>query len=457
MQQLPNAVRRLRMNFVLSGTQIMDAAEDFRQAMVAGLNNEKSSLKMLRSYLPKPTGDEKGVYLAVDFGGTNVRVLKVELSGHGKCEILRQRSFPLVGKDYDYTSDQVDGKALFEFIAEQIKVMLPASSSYPLGFTFSYPSQQASINKAILINWTKEIKTAGIVGCDVVEIFGAALQCKNIECLPPRAVINDTVGTLLTSAYIDSDTSMGSICGTGHNTCYVESQEKYLSHGGKFNNCKPIGCGQEIINLEAGNFDRLPDTVYDHELDGDSDLPGHQRLEKMVSGQYIGEIMRLVVKDFVNNGLIFKDCRPEIFYTPYKIKAEDISVLIADESQGLEEVEAWLGSHCGVFDTLIEDRITMRTIASIIVTRSAQLIAATYYGILRHIDPQLKKNHTIAIDGSVYERVPGYAHKLKITLNNLLQDEASTVKIRLTKEGSGVGAAIAAALVQHQALPVYTK
>ena len=38
-----------------------------------------------------PTGAEKGAYLAVDLGGTNLRVCHVELEGDGKFEITQTK------------------------------------------------------------------------------------------------------------------------------------------------------------------------------------------------------------------------------------------------------------------------------------------------------------------------------------------------------------------------------
>uniref|UniRef100_A0A0D6QYS7 Phosphotransferase n=1 Tax=Araucaria cunninghamii TaxID=56994 RepID=A0A0D6QYS7_ARACU len=51
--------------------------------MNAGLASEGGSrLKMLISYVDNlPTGDEKGIFYSLDLGGTNFRVIRVELGG----------------------------------------------------------------------------------------------------------------------------------------------------------------------------------------------------------------------------------------------------------------------------------------------------------------------------------------------------------------------------------------
>jgi hexokinase len=436
MQDIPNNIRKLRAAFVLSEDQIKDIAGEFQKSMAHGIQGKESPLKMLPTFLTIPTGEERGIYLTVDFGGTNVRILLVELKGHGDYHILDRYVFPLTSarKDYDFTSEKANGTELFEFIAEQISNLIPTGSDYPLGFTFSFPSRQNKVDQATLIKWTKEIKTSGVQGRDVSQIFQKALLQKGLNGIKIRAVINDTVGTLLTAAYGDKYTDIGSICGTGHNTCYLEPRS-------------PVTGEQMIINMESGNFNVLPFTGYDSWLDQQSEIPGEQCLEKMVSGKYIGELTRFIIRDFIEKGLIFKGSCPEIFFSPYVYKAEDVSTFLEDKGEDLPLIAEWLNT-AGISESLLEERVTLKTIASIVVTRSIQLVAATYLGVLQHIDPHFNEKHTIAIDGSLYEHIPGYATMLRATMNNLLRDKPGQAGTKLTKEGSGVGAAVAAALVQ---------
>ena len=437
MQDIPNNIRKLRAAFVLSEAQIKDIAGEFQKSMAHGMQGKESPLKMLPTFLTTPAGGERGIFLTVDFGGTNVRILLVELKGKGNYEILDRYVFPLTSsrKGYDFTSETADGTELFEFIAQQIRNLIPPGSDFPLGFTFSFPSRQNKVDQATLIKWTKEIKTSGVQGRDVSQLFQQALQRKGLYGVKLKAVINDTVGTLLTAAYGDEYADIGSICGTGHNTCYLEPRS-------------PVTGEQMIINMESGNFNVLPFTGYDNWLDQRSEIPGEQCLEKMVSGKYIGELTRIIIRDFIEKGLIFKGSCPEIFTSPYGFKAEDVSTFLEDKGKDLPLITEWLNAAAGISESLLEERITLRTIASIVVTRSTQLVAATYLGVLQHIDPHLNHKHTIAIDGSLYEHTPGYATMLRATMNNLLKEKPGQVEIKLTKEGSGVGAAVAAALVE---------
>lgn len=386
--------------FTLSATQARDIAGAFAAAMDDGLAGRPSSLKMLPSYLSLPTGDERGVYLALDFGGSNVRVQEVELLGGGRWHIRRHTAAPLrdPAGAYDHTVATATAEELFAFIAGQIAAVADPGTDYLLGHTFSFPCRQTDASHAELLSWTKEIKTAGVEGREVNGLLAAALERRGLGRIKPVAVINDTVGTLLAAAYCDLAADIAAICGTGHNTCYYDASRAM------------------IINMESGNFDRLPLTPWDDALDAASERPGAQRLEKAVAGRYLGELVR--------------------------------------------RVAAGLGHEAGPPLTLATEALVgpgvpapLREIAAAVFTRSARLVAATFGGVLASVDPAMSRRHTIAVDGSLYEKTPGYPAALAAALAEILGAKADLVSLRLVKDGSGAGAAIAAAVTRRQPRP----
>ncbi len=50
----------------------------------------------------------------------------------------------------------------------------------------------------------------------------------------------------------------------------------------------------------------LPLTRYDCELDQASDVPGVQLFEKMISGMYLGELVRRILLHLHQKGVVFK-------------------------------------------------------------------------------------------------------------------------------------------------------
>lgn len=436
MSNLENALQKLQTEMTISTEEILEIARKFTAELVAGLSGKESSLKMLPSYVTTPTGKETGEFLALDFGGTNVRVLLAELFSQGKFSVKASVSKPLKDPNgrYDYIYSKASGTELFDFIAEQIAEIVKPGLKYPLGHTFSFPSQQKSINHAELIHWTKEIDTTGVEGQNVNQLLGEALLRRGVPNVLPEAIINDTVGTLLTAAYVNQDTDLGSICGTGHNTAYLEPNA-------------PWNQGPMIINTESGNFDKLSITTYDEIVDKTSEKPGAQRLEKMSSGRYVGELLRIIAHDLLQHGLL-PNCATiasQAFSVPASLSGADVSLLIEDSSEELSNISTWLEERLRITYSTKADRLALKQIALLVAERSARLVAATFIGIINHIDPSLDRKHNIAIDGSLYEKMPGYAANIEKTMAEAYGDKADKITTVLSKDGSGIGAAIAVA------------
>lgn len=427
MNNLPQFLEELKREMLISPKSVWDIARDFQTEMLEGLAGRPSSLKMLPSQLNNPNGQEMGTFLALDFGGTNVRVLLVELAGDGVFQIRKNSSFLLKNEkqSYDYTSGSTKAEELFDFIASKIAELIESRQTYYLGHTFSFPFRLEGINQGFLINWTKEFKTAGVEGENVSRLLQEALKRQKLNNVIPIAILNDTVGTQLAGAYGDNNCRLASILGTGHNSCYLEDKI--------------------IINLESGNFSRLPRTKYDRQLDELSESPGSQLLEKMVSGRYLGELIRLIILQLIEEGLLFGKSYG-LFKKSNSLTGAEVSLILVDRTANLSTIKNLLEENFSLLGSSYLERAALQEISNLLMVRSACLAAATYLGVLEHIDSKLEKRHTIAIDGSLFEKMPGYAQTLEKTLQRALGENAEKISLLLTKDGSGIGAAIAAAV-----------
>ncbi|XP_022893292.1 hexokinase-2-like [Olea europaea var. sylvestris] len=142
--------------------KLLQVADAMTVEMHAGLASEGGSkLKMLISYVDNlPTGDEKGVFYALDLGGTNFRVLRVQLGGKEKRVVKKESeelSIPphlMVGSSHELFD--FIAKALANFVTtEGEDFVLPPGRQRELGFTFSFPVRQLSLASGTLIKWTK--------------------------------------------------------------------------------------------------------------------------------------------------------------------------------------------------------------------------------------------------------------------------------------------------------------
>ncbi|KAI3737665.1 hypothetical protein L2E82_27675 [Cichorium intybus] len=421
--------------------------------MHAGLASEGGSkLKMLISYVDNlPTGDEQGVFYALDLGGTNFRVLRVQLTGKSsiECQEFAEVTIPpplMVG----------DSQALFDYIAAELakfvadeseKFQLLAGRTRELGFTFSFPVMQLSIDSGTLIRWTKGFSIEEMVGKDVVQELAKAMKRQGVN-MRVSALVNDTVGTLAGGRYSNKDVAVAVILGTGSNAAYVERAQAIP----KWHGPHPKS-GEMVINMEWGNFrsSHLPITEYDNSLDADSLNPGEQIFEKMISGMYLGEILRRVLLKMAEKAALFGDTVPPKLKTQFILRTPEMSAMHHDTTPDLKVVASKLKDVLEISDTSLSTRKIVVEVCNVMATRGARLAAAGILGILKKTGRDTVRdgeipNTVIAMDGGLYEHYTEYRHCVEHTLNELLGDEVGKqVKLTHSNDGSGIGAALLAA------------
>eukprot|EP00834_Sanchytrium_tribonematis_P003925 NODE_171_length_14381_cov_0.662512.p2 type:complete len:464 gc:universal NODE_171_length_14381_cov_0.662512:4531-5922(+) len=426
-------------------TQLRTIQEGMMTEMQLGLSNQKEGLKMLPSYLFNiPTGNENGTYIALDLGGTNFRVVQVDLLGNGQ---LKTEYLKYTIPDHLKISN---GDLLFDFIAECVKDFLIKQQLHQedqfLGFTFSFPCQQIHINKAVLLHWAKGFTADGVEGKDVVEILHQAFIRKNVN-IHCKAVINDTVGTLLAHAYKSPNSKIGVILGTGSNAAYIEKCTKMT----KNQQISELD-GHVLVNIEWGAFgdnDKyLPITKYDELLDLSTPKPKQHKFEKMVSGMYLGELMRLVMVDLIHLKVIFGGKSSETIKTPWSFPTKYLSEMESDFSPDYQIVDKILND-CHLASSTVQERQIIKAIGQQIGTRSARMAGAAMAGVLVE-SGCLQSNEVvvIAIDGSLFEYYPNYQFRIEAALRELLGEKSNLVKLELARDGSSVGAALGSVMAK---------
>lgn len=434
--------------------KLKQVADAMTVEMHAGLASEGGSkLKMLISYVDNlPTGDEEGLFYALDLGGTNFRVMRVQLGGKEKRIVkheVKEVSIPqnvMAGSSSEVLFDFI-ATALAEFVAtEGDDFHLPPGRQRELGFTFSFPVKQLSIASGTLIKWTKGFSIEDVVGQDVVGELAKAMERAGLD-VRVAALVNDTVGTLAGGRYNNPDVIAAVILGTGTNAAYVERAHAIP----KWHGLLPKS-GEMVINLEWGNFrsSHLPVTEYDQNLDVESLNPGEQIYEKMISGMYLGEILRRVLCRMAEEASLFGDYVPSKLKIPFILRTPDMAAMHHDESADLKVVGNKLKDISEVPNSTLKMRKIVVELCNIITSRGARLSAAGIVGILKKLGKDTLKDgenqrSVIAVDGALFERYTKFRNCLEETMKELLGDAADSIVIELSNDGSGVGAALLAA------------
>lgn len=420
---------------------------------LASDSGDAAKLKMLISYVDKlPTGNEEGLFYALDLGGTNFRVLRVQLGG--KDDGIVNQEFAEVSIPSDLMVG--NSEALFDFIAEELAkfvdqegedFQLPPGRQRELGFTFSFPVMQSSIASGNLIRWTKGFSIEDAVGQDIVAELTRAIKRRGVD-MRVSALVNDTVGTLAGGRHSNRDVVAAVILGTGTNAAYVEHAHAIP----KLHGVLPKS-GEMVINMEWGNFksSHLPLTEYDHALDAESLNPGEQIFEKIISGMYLGEIVRRVLCRMAEEASIFGDTIPPKLNVPFILRTPDMSAMHHDTSSDLKVVDNKLKNILEIPNTSLEIRKVVVELCNIVATRGARLAAAGIVGIMMKLGRDTlkhgeKQRTVIALDGGLYEHYTEYRQCLENTLKELLGEEVSqSIVTELSNDGSGIGAALLAA------------
>ncbi|MCA9396855.1 MAG: hypothetical protein KC649_06765, partial [Candidatus Omnitrophica bacterium] len=418
--------------FFIPQTALQELTQNALDEMQKGLKGDGSSLKMIGSTVRKPTGKETGEVLSYDFGGTNARALKVRLNGNG---ILNDEDIQLNEKNIPESLKTSTVGELYDFIAGQIEDLgLDPEQAYYLGFSFAFPVDE----NGNLIRWVKEFDIPELVGKSVTQPLYEALARRGITNITLVGPVNDTVSTLAASSYGNTAASLGVIAGTGHNiAAWVDGT---------------------AVNFESGAFDAFltssmnTETDIDRMIDANSENTGINRFEKMMSGKYFGEIVRLNLQQLASEGKIFGGVLPKGLSDLWSLETVDASVIFAgDQTDDLKNIREYLTDK-GVVSVTLQDAELVRDLTVLLAERSARLLAAMISAGIYLNDPFVQEEHFVAIDGSLYEKFPSYRIYLERALIDIMgTSKAKKIKIFLQADASGVGAALIAASAMNDA------
>ncbi|XP_025773496.1 putative hexokinase HKDC1 [Puma concolor] len=441
-------VDRFLYHMRLSDETLLDIMARFQAEMQKGLGkdtNPTASVKMLPTFVRAiPDGSEKGEFLSLDLGGSKFRVLKVQVSEEGKRNVQMESQF------YPTPNEIIrgNGSELFEYVADCLADFMKTKGlkhkKLPLGLTFSFPCRQTKLEEGILISWTKKFKARGVQDTDVVDCLAKAIKKHKDIDVDILALVNDTVGTMMTCAYDDPYCEVGVIIGTGTNACYMEDMSNIdLVEGDE---------GRMCINTEWGAFGddgALEDirTEFDRELDLGSLNPGKQLFEKMISGLYLGELVRIILLKMAKAGLLFDGKKSSALHTKGKIETRHVAAM-EKYKEGLANTREIL-TDLGL-EPSEADCIAVQHICTIVSFRSANLCAAALAAILTRLRENKKLvrlRTTVGMDGTVYKIHPQYPKRLHKVVRKLVPN--CDVRFLLSESGSTKGAAMVTAVASR--------
>ncbi|KAK3332047.1 hypothetical protein B0T19DRAFT_93358 [Cercophora scortea] len=464
----------------VDGVGLRELSRKLKQQFLEGLRSNPAC--MLPSYNHQlPGGHERGQYLALDVGGSNLRVALVELRSRGaqgsKSAIVHMDTFKI---DNDIRALQ--GVAFFDWMAERISQTVAKASGQnhtadrPLlmGLAWSFPIQQTSVRGGRLCGMGKGFLAAdGLLGQDLGDIIELACKKRGLY-VELSAIVNDSSAALLSEAYITSSTRFGLILGTGVNIAVhlpvtTIGQPKYGDRPDTWYE----KASHVIVNTELGMFgkDILPLTRWDKLLKASHPRPDFQPLEHLVSGFYLGEVCRLALIEAIESVGVFGGIIPPSLMVPYTLDTETLSAIEAASLEAGRKI--FVSRHPSPVDPTSDDIALLRALSSYISRRSASIVAASLFALwelkaeaeaeflrglpaegspfTEHTEAEMQISRTmVAFNGSVIEHYPGYQINLKGYIDSLVASsavlsEGAAIDLVAAKESSLLGAAVALA------------
>jgi hexokinase len=184
-EKLQKVREEIESKFKLNNDILRDIMVKFEREIKKGLSkatHKEAEIKCFVTYVRKfPKGTETGKFLALDLGGTNFRVLYINL--------LENQEFEQISKSYGIPQFLMvgHGEDLFDYIAkclaEFAKELNLQDEILPLGFTFSFPVSQQGLTQGFLVRWTKGFQCEGVVEQNVVELLEKAIEKRHVKLL----------------------------------------------------------------------------------------------------------------------------------------------------------------------------------------------------------------------------------------------------------------------------------
>ena len=282
-------------------------------------------------------------------------------------------------------------------------------------------------------------------GEDVVQLLREALARAGEMNIDVCAILNDTTGCLMSCAWKEPKCRIGLIVGTGTNACYLEDLENVELWDGDKGEPRHV-----IVNTEWGGFGDAGEldfirTKWDESVDEGSLNPGKQIFEKMISGMYMGELVRQVLVDMVWEGLIFQDKDTDALFEWGRFQTKYVSEVESDQVGDYARARAVL-AELGIEDPSEEDMSSMRHICECVSRRAGFMASAGITALLKKMDYH---DVVVAIDGSVFRYHPHFPNIMRSRISQLMGIDYK-FDLMLSTDGSGRGAALVAAVLTAQ-------
>jgi len=268
----------------------------------------------------------------------------------------------------------------------------------------------------------------------------------------------------LSRAYVDPSTRLAVIFGTGLNAAIhlpITSLNKsklgsrILPENGETTHV--------LVNTELSMFGKsiFSTTRWDDLLNRNHILPDYQPLEYLISGGYMGEIVRLILIEATESAGLFGGELPPSLRTPYVLDTRTLAAIELDTSPSLTNSRFLLQDRhpSANLPTYFDLDFIRRTIQAVSCRSSAYFTAGVHAlsSLLNDLENHdslqnqldLLDHVSIGCDGSVINKYPGFMATSQEIIDKLVEMDTNGMKrvvLEKTVDSAVLGAGVAVAM-----------
>lgn len=270
-----------------------------------------------------------------------------------------------------------------------------------------------------------------------------------------ESIVNDSSATLLSRAYEDPTTRFAVILGTGFNIAAhlpvtTLSKTKYRNYPSAWlDEASHVLVNTELSMFGGGIF---PITRWDEQLKQAHTQPDFQPFEQLISGRYLGEIVRLIIVEAVRTAGLFSGEMPEKLSRSYSLDTGTLAQMEMDESKDFAAaISLFQSKHPLSKPPCYNDIYFVRQVSQLVSHRAAAYLAAGIHALwLLRLESEGLTSATagrmaIGCNGSVIEKYPSFRELCQSHLDELTTAsgaEEHSISLEIAVESAIFGAAV---------------
>lgn len=462
-------------NGSLKPSDISRYSEDLLRDLNESLN--ASLLSMLPNYAILPTGNEHGTFLAIDLGGSTLRIAIIDITPKSLDDDDRSRRINIIieKKWIIPNTEKVMNDNFFKFIGSKIletinlQSVITRNDMINVGITWSFPLDTLSHNSALLSNagkgWLISPETHNQDLKQILEKSVANHFNLNVKV---QAIINDSLAVYAAGSFLSSDLKLAMVLGTGFNVCCSLKTDQFPVH-------KTLNQSTVLINSETSLFGRnlLPlatefDFTIDNRFDIDRIFKCHMRLdphdqtifqpsELMTSGRYLPELTRLVILKLMEMNDLFTNLQihsSNKLFVKYDGFSNELLCMMLENTVSMDLIKQQFIQEFGsaFINVKTSDLVKIQKVIYSIIERASYIVSiaiVSFIKLLKEHNNETFPNKKLVIGyvGSILVYFNSYRDRILqfVNENGWIKQLEIDVELMSIDDSSIVGAAIGAA------------